>query len=277
MLEVGYNNITIVDDSYDNILKGLDRINFSKDDIIIKKSFKEIDEVQDLVILSTSSEPRFDIMKALVKNGTPLFLIEKVIFQSIDQFNEMNFILHKNSSVAYCNFPNRYFDNYINLKSKYSDSRKKYSITAGDIGMACSGIHYLDLFEYISQNSILNSSSLLTKSNKKNKRGNNYIDFEGAFFAENSKGDTLEIFFDKSHEGPPFISVEIDNNKFIFSESDESYFYFDSGQISRGNHKIVPSSKLTSKIISDIFHGKTLLPRINDSKNIHLHLFKELA
>ena len=149
------------------------------------------------------------------------------------------------------------------------------SVNAGDCGMGCSGIHYLDLFEYLTNSSINHSESMLKEWTKDNKRGKNYTDFSGLFFASNDKNHTLKINFDKSHAGPCNIDLCFKDNQVILYEGQELEYRVIESKKLVNNFTIIPQSKLTSKILSDIFLNKCLLPTINQTSNSHSHLFKE--
>lgn len=278
LLDSGYKNISILDENNENIQKGLATIGYSDSDVEILKSFDHInDDIPELAIISTSAEPRFDIYKNLLSRNIKNFLLEKVVFQSRSQFNNALNLEKKARANSYCNFPNRYFDNYIKLKNqlfKIEDPIIMF-VNGGNCGMGCSGIHYLDLFEYLTGESIFNSKSIFEDWEKENKRGKSYTDFSGFFTATNKKNDLLKINFDKSHEAPCSVNISYKNNQIIFYEGFEIEYRIMESRTSKNSFSVTPQSYLTSKIVYDIFLNKCLMPTIEQTKNSHFHLFKE--
>tara|TARA_B100001250_G_scaffold139846_1_gene119800 strand:+ start:8978 stop:9934 length:957 start_codon:yes stop_codon:yes gene_type:complete len=279
LLEEGFDNIYLYDTCKDIINDNMKLIGYNLSEVKIVNSLDDLDsDYIDLAIISTSSYHRFDIFNKLVMKNIKYFLLEKIVFQSMEEFRKANEIICDNELFAYCNFPNRYFINYTQLRKKIKlSSKSDFYISSGDCGIACSGIHYLDLFEYLTCSSIIESKSYLEKWSKNNKRGNNYIDFSGVLCARNENKNNIELFFDKSHNGGTMIKILLDDETVLLSETDSSYY-----SIKKNNEIIIsqtlnikPQSKLTSKLVEDIFSHNALIPTINESRNAHYHLFKE--
>tara|TARA_Y100001970_G_C14201859_1_gene841582 strand:+ start:658 stop:1611 length:954 start_codon:yes stop_codon:yes gene_type:complete len=278
LLDNGNKNLSIIDENKDNIQKGLDAIGYSVSDVRIIDSFDEIgNEIPDLAIIATSAEPRFDIYKELINRKIKFFLLEKVLFQSHSQFKYAIDLTIQNGVKSYCNFPNRYFDNYIRIKKRLKniDNKISMSVTGGDCGIGCSGIHYLDLFEYLTNSKINYTNSILEKWNKDNKRGDNYTDFSGMLIATNKKNDILRINFDKSHVGPCSVSISYQDNEIVLYEGSEIEFNFNKKNSFTNSFSIIPQSRLTAQLADDIFNDKSLMPSIEQAANSHLHLIKE--
>lgn len=279
LLDDDFNNIFIYDTNLDNVYNNIDLIGYDLSKIKIINSLDEIDsDYIDFVIISTSSNHRYEIFNKLVMKNIKYFLLEKIVFQSMEEFRKANEIICDNDIFAYCNFPNRYFINYIQLRKKIKlSSKSDFYISSGDCGIACGGIHYLDLFEYLTCSSIIESKSCLEKWSKNNKRGNDYIDFSGVFCARNENNNNIELFFDKSHNGGSMIKILLDNETVLFSENDSSHYSIEKNNeiIISETLNIKPQSQLTSKIVEDIFSHNALIPTVNESRNAHFHLFKE--
>jgi len=278
LLNSGYKNIIIIEPDSSKIESGFKKINYNKELIKILPSFESLDVKCDFAIIATSAEPRYEITKNLIETGIKHFLIEKIVFQSLSQFDNVERDLKNLEIKTYCNFVNRYFPNYIKLRKKIIRSTKKTSvkIIAGDLGLATSIIHYLDLFEYLTGKQVVHSESLLKKWDKENKRGSNYIEFSGIFYSENERGDTFELYFDDSHNGGVTINIANDDDIYLLSEGNRVEYIKKSNQsFSTKAFEIIPTSKLTSKIVEDIYYDCTVLPSIKQTKNIHSHLFKE--
>ena len=107
----------IIEPSDQSFEAGLSIIGASKDNFIRFHTLKELNVDIDFAISATCSKPRYSIMKDLIEYGIKYLLVEKVAFQSLAQFDSIIEILEANDAVAYCNTPNRYYKNFIELKS----------------------------------------------------------------------------------------------------------------------------------------------------------------
>lgn len=150
------------------------------------------------------------------------------------------------------------------------------NIIAGDLGIVCNAIHYMDLFEYLSGYPIVECISDLCPWKNVNKRGMNYKEFSCVFIARDLQNNILTICFDPSHNGNVNIILNINGDKILLSEGCGTEYCSTNRQIKKRAFEIIPTSRLTAKIIIDILSESSLLPSIAHSKNIHTHLFKQI-
>lgn len=275
----GLHNIYIVEPSDQMFNEGIMKIGAKTDRFLRVQSVYDLDSSNiKIAIIATSSEPRFQIMKYLIESGIKFFLVEKIVFQSMAQFNSIIELMENNGVKAYCNFVNRYFNNYIDLQDKIRASVSSVSmkVVAGNLGLGCNAIHYMDLFEYLTGNPITKCSSALMLCATNCRRGQNYKEFSGILFADDDQKNTLSIYFDPSHTGNVNIELSIDDEHVLLSEGCETEYHFDRKKIGKRKFDIIPTSKLTSKIVNDILSDSTLLPTIANTKNVHSFLFKQI-
>ena len=83
----------VIEPSNKSFESGLSIIGANKDDFVRFHSINELQSGIDLAISSTCAEPRYDIIKNLIEYGVKLFLIEKIAFQSLAQFDNIIKIL----------------------------------------------------------------------------------------------------------------------------------------------------------------------------------------
>ena len=188
----------VIEPSDKSFESGLSIIGASKDDFIRFRSIDELDTNIDLAISATCSEPRYQIVMDFIDYGIKHFLIEKIAFQSLAQFDNIIEMLEMNKAVAYCHSPNRYYKNFIDLKSviKNNNDYVKLNVFGGNNGIGCNGIHFLDLFEFLTGSIICKSSALMRHDKSFKSRGPNYIDTNGLFILKNENEDQLIIYFD---------------------------------------------------------------------------------
>ena len=132
--------VHILEVSNENIKKNLERINAEKLDFIWHKNINDI-PLLDVAIVATSSQPRFEIVKKLITMGYKKFLLEKIVFQSVEQFNIISKMIDKSNILAYCNFVNRYFVAYNDIKKYLNQSTEQININvlgnASQLSLGC--------------------------------------------------------------------------------------------------------------------------------------------
>lgn len=258
-----------------NIKENLLKINSNYNDFFWYNNIDDV-PILDIAIIATSSNPRFNIFNKLINNGYKKFLLEKIVFQNKSQFDKANHLIESTNSLAYCNFVNRYFKAYNYIKSELCNNDKiDFFVYGGFFGLGCNAIHYLDIFQYLTDNSELELVNYnLTKSKTNNTRGSIYKEFYGILSFKNSKGDSITIVSDNDYKGDLTIRIQQNNNSFLLNEGLQKMFISNDLKSKVSDFDIIPTSKLTNLIIDDIFNNKTVLTSLNDTYNSHLNLFK---
>lgn len=270
--------VHILEPSDDNIKQNIKRINAEKNDFIW---YKDIDNIPllDIAIVATSSYPRFEIVKNLLMMGYKKFLLEKIVFQSEEQFNTIIKMINDSESIAYCNFVNRYFVAYNDIKKQLEQSTKKININilggALELGLGCNAIHYIDILQYLTNNDEIQ----LTKFNLQllkndNRRGSMYKEFYGMIQLANKAGDTITLNSELELQQDITISISQGEKTFLLNEGTGKLFISDKSASNITDFKIIPSSKLTHDIIEDIFKNKCRLTKLDQTLLSHTSLFK---
>jgi hypothetical protein len=270
--------IYVFDPSDESFHKSLVRINSDETQIERIDSFLRLkDIVPDFVVLSSTASSRFDHFVQLAELGVKRFLVEKIVFQSIEQFQKAILIIKSKQILTFCNLVHTYYPNYIKLKNRIGNQTIQMQISCGDIGLVTSVIHYMDLFEYLCESSITFSFSDLKKSKKENKRGIEFQEFNGLLVFRSQKGDKLSVFFDSSHEAPPMLKIEFSDELHILSEGERIHHSIIKQESLSKEFEILPSSILTKILLNDIMENKCHLTTIEKTYNAHWHLFKLIS
>lgn len=139
--------IDINEQSLNAIKKLVDEIQNSNIQLIFSQEFPNNIDTIDLCIIATSSNIRLDILKKLSKTySIKNIILEKVLFQSIEQFDEAKNIISENKINCWVNCPRREDDCWKEMKkilSKYSNLKLYYGNS--DWNMCCNSIHMIDL------------------------------------------------------------------------------------------------------------------------------------
>lgn len=243
------------------------------------KSIAELSDEQDLVIVATGAGPRYAITKELIKNKKIKNIIfEKVLFQKIDDYLEIENLLVVNHINAWVNCPRRMYSFYSNLKDLFIDSNKLIlNITGGDWGVGCNSIHFIDLLAYISKAKQykVNVSTLDPVLFSSKRVG--YVEFSGILSIITERGDILTLISQKDSVAPTIVTIQSDKLTVIVDETNQLMFSLESGECVKSNIQVPYQSQLTGIVAEQILlHGISLLTSFNESKILHLAFIKPL-
>lgn len=211
----GFQTIFVVDPSDDSLDIAKTRASEIEHthNIIFSSGWDELPQTLDFVIVATSANVRKEILLYLLNNyRVSSLLLEKVLFQSIDDYHLIQNLIEKKGVKVWVNHPRRLFDHYKKLKKTLENNRSQtiFSVIGIDWGLGCNALHYIDIFSFLSNSYVasidvdwLNPRILPSK-----RKG--FIEFTGVLKGTLETGDHFII---GSLEGSPSpITVNITNN-----------------------------------------------------------------
>ena len=251
----------------------------------IKKNFQEIqyynnlnfkDKTFDLVILSTNSSKRLQNLKLLIKcKKFKNLILEKVVFQKISYFKIAIKLLKLHKIKAWVNCTRRSLKIYKNLKKELKDSKLSVCVKGRNWNMGSNIIHFLDLFNYLSQNE--NDKSYFEYSaNKGNKllesKRKGFFEIEGSFLLKNTKKNEIYFEDNKNLKNELIIQVQNNQNKFIVNETKLTAKF----KNKNFKFKIPFQSEISKEYIKQIKNKNIDLATVEESFKSHKMLFELL-
>ena len=233
----------------------LNEINYNKEkhEFLWHVSISELKQKHnDLVIVATTALNRLPILKKLLPNNSK-FLIEKMVCQSVKEYDELLDLMKKFNAKGWVNTPLRYFESWNKIKEKLDTSKPLYvSIIASNVSaLGTNAIHYLDLFSWFTNNYKINlNGEFLINQLFVNKRGNNLIEFAGTLIGKNSDSSSISLTFLPDTKIPTTLNIVNDDNHFFVNETEQKSFNFAKNQ--ELEFKFEHVSSTTNKIVSDI-------------------------
>lgn len=114
-------------------------------------SVEELPEHIDVAVVATCANVRAKIVKDIVKARTVSYMVlEKVLFQRIEEYEEIENILREHHIRTYVNCPRRMQPYYKELKELLEDATKmEVSVVGANWGLACNAIHFIDMIAYL--------------------------------------------------------------------------------------------------------------------------------
>ena len=273
-------NITVVDPNNRNIeisKKRFEDIKGSEKHLLIYLSnISALEENEiDLAIIATNSNVRSSVINKLYSRCHVRFLIlEKVLFQSIEEYEQASILFAKAQTSVYVNHSRRMFQFYQKVKNQLKDSTNiRMEVIGNDWGLGCNSVHFIDLFSLVTREFIESWDSNLSSVIRNSKR-DGFKEFHGNIFGQTLNGNSLSITsFD---EGVPNVSIRISTEKYryVIEEWDGVAQFVDvSAALSKRSFplNLIPQSKLTNIIVDQLSQsGDCLLPTFDDSCRVHV-------
>lgn len=277
-------SIEVVDSNFDSLKMAENRYyeikeNSDSKSVRFLSSIDELSEELDLVIIATSSAPRFPITKELIKKkNVRNILFEKVLFQNVEYFHEIKKLLVRKNIQSWVNCPRRMYDFYNIIKEELSNEKEIiFTVTGGEWGLGCNSIHFIDIISYLTGET---KYSLLTKGlNNKvySSKRSGYVEFCGVLSGFTERGDIFNFISQENSSTTPLISIVTQNKKFIIDEAMGFITSFTDNKWDTNNIQIPYQSQLTGKVVENILHNKNiLLPTYEESMNLHLPFITSL-
>jgi len=246
--------------------------------------FESLDSLSDdlaVVIVSTNSDVRSSIVKALLaKKNVQYLVLEKVLFQTVEEYNEVEKLLKETATKCWVNHPRRMFPFYQNLKKEFENAGQiNYVVQGGAWGMGCNSLHFLDHLSFLSGASELtiDHSSLHPQVYEAKRSG--FVEFNGVlngmlgnntfslYCAETYvpttitiTSDTFTIFID---EAKGYMRISRQSNEWEWEEVNEKIVYF--------------QSELSHTLIEQLLEtGECLLPTYKEAMTLHIPFVEAL-
>lgn len=277
----------------DNNKKRFENIKKNKIDILNNKNlhnmsyYSDYNKIKtqkiDLLIISTSSSERYQITKNMISKYKILnILFEKVLFNKIYQYQNINLLLYKKKIKAWVNCNYQAQNYFINLKKKIKKTDNlNMKVIGGKWNIGTSAIHFIDLFCFLS-NSEINRLILRPINNKiyKSKRSK-YYEFNAQIIAFNKKNQTLLIENNRSNLKPLIINLFLNNHLISINNNSKLIhdYKINSNKININIDKFFTKlqSFSTGEIAEEILlKNRSSLPTFNSSFLNHVHLLKAI-
>lgn len=281
----GDQRIYIVDPSPDSLAVTLSRSQeiIHNHQLYFLPDLDEVPDNLDLAIIATSANIREKVTAAVLnKSKVKFLLLEKVLFQELDSYERISDLIAKTNTQTWVNHPRRMVPGYSDLKETIlkGTSARLYSITGNNWGLGCNGLHFIDLFCFLSGSSVKNiETNWLDKELIMSKRAG-FVEFTGILKGELVNGDKFTVGSYDKKPGPAVINVNTDEDLWVIQEAPNakiSRFYKNNNETSFNSFKIEFQSEFTTRLCEDLFSkGETILPTYADACDAHKHFISAL-
>jgi len=236
----------------------------------------------DLVVIATSSNVRRMLFEKLTEHaevGNVIF--EKVLFQRAEDYVAVQNILEKKKIKAWVNCARREWDFYHELK-KIMDECNSFTFSAigGQWGMACNGIHMLDLVEFLAGESgtALDISNLLPYISESKRKG--FFEVFGSITGSCRKCHLLQLTCLDETNVPFMIEIVGDKARAIINEGKKELYIAEEKNNWAWEKRCFEApfqSQLTYKVAKSILEsGDCRLANYQEAMELHLKFIGKL-
>jgi len=240
-----------------------------------------INEESDLTIVATLATGRIQLLDSLLKKGHRKFIIEKMVCQSVKEYDFLLELFEKHHAKGWVNCVCRSFEFYQKIKNKLPSSTSIIlNVTSGNLGLGSNAIHYLDLFSYFIGKEGYNLKIIgnhLYPALLTNRRENKLVEFAGSIIAQAGANHYCLLTFSAEKKNSAVIFLQTDHIRFMVDEwSTKAYWAGETNQWKWEDteFRYQHISELVTSYAVDIFEtDECVLSSIEQSYITHKELF----
>lgn len=245
------------------------------------QTVEELNGVLDFVIVATNADVRAAVVgELLAKKQVHNLLLEKVLFQKEQDYIEVAELLMATGTKCWVNHPRRMFPFYQDLKQRLNGAKQiHFSVSGGAWGLACNGLHFLDIFEYLTgaTKGEIDGKYLMPGFQETKRKG--FVELSGRLLLQNGTNSCeLVCFIDKS---PMQCSIASEKINVFFDESKgwaRVQEKANEWNPEVREEKIIHfQSELTNLVLEAVLlRGECALPSYEEAMQLHLKFLRVL-
>jgi predicted dehydrogenase len=237
-------------------------------------SLVTVSDPVDLAIVSTTSESRRAAIETLLEKCIPSYLVlEKVVFQTTADFEELIPRLKLAGIKSWVNCPRRSLPYFQELRKQFrSLGSIKLEAKASNWGMGSNSIHMLDLFCYLTNCTDLTVDSSGLDWNILASKRSEFIEFSGRLAGANAKGDRFVLVDDINGSERSLIHIKSSGLEIEIDPALGIARHWVNGRAEDSQREVsLPlQSDLTTGLVEKIlYEGASTLTTLEDSYAIH--------
>lgn len=234
---------------------------------IFSENLSNIPSSIDIAVISTTADSRSGVITNLVEHKIiKYWVLEKILAQNSQELDEI-MDATKHCKGAWVNTSRRMMKWHRQIKSHLSGTNSlSLSVEGGAWGLACNGIHFLDLLSFWSDEKLQSINHVDLDSQWFLSKRLPFMEINGGYTAQFSRGSVASLIC-HSVKSPVVIKLLDGNNQWIIDEVSGTAIRSD-GIILSG--KVEFQSEMTSRLIESILtKGECDLPNIIESSSMH--------
>ena len=273
-------SITVVEPS--GVSVEMSRKRISESNVVNKSSIVFVNDVKslpteiDFVVIATGAGPRLSIMSDILSHARVKYLLlEKVLFQSVEDYAKAKQIIESKNVKVWVNCPRRMFQFYSSIKLNLNKSNPIImAVKGGSWGLACNSIHFIDIFSFLTESKVVRvfNDGLENKIYPSKRQG--YVEFFGVLTVTFENNHVLKL--DCTHGTMPMeIAIHSIDGTYNIDEASGTIFY--NGKKSNIEVLVKFQSELTHSVLDEaLSFGQSKLTSFDEACEYHIPIIKSL-
>lgn len=238
----------------------------------------------DILIIATTSAPRFHLLESVLKlSNVKHLLLEKFLFNQLEQYGKAAQIIDSNGINAWVNEWMSSEPSFL-LGLDEIDGSKPTSITIEGFnwGLTSNAVHFIELFDYISNRQLMELETAALDSFARSANKNGYYECFGEMTFSSGQNSLKLISKEHKDKHSSGINISIVNGDFLKIESCLFRGRLNSKILKGDGHRVIDEPLcLTAKAFPEhyrniIKRGECALPGFARSKLHHELIFEPL-
>jgi hypothetical protein len=255
--------ITVVDPTESSLATAKERFTQVKQEKVeaaFTRSFGDLPKHLDGAVVATGANVRRKAIETLLQHSdVKVALLEKVLFQRIEDYASVGALLEKSGTRAWVNCAQRLWPFFAELRPMtIGKSNVQVTVSGANWGLGCNAIHNLDLLPFLTGDADCRLESALDAGSIPSKRPG-FIEFTGTLSAFGERGNRVIQTSDREGDAPFEIAVDTAELGRTWRVADGAPF----------------QSQLTHTVLAQMMDkGTSALPAYAESAALHLKMLE---
>lgn len=231
----------------------------------------------DLVVIATSAIGREALLREQLDQGVRSVLLEKIVFTGPAPFGRAQALLDENGAVAFVNTARRLWPLHRRLTALRAemDTPVAIQVSGRNIGLACNGVHFIDLLQMISGEADVRLKEADLSQPWASKR-EGYYEVWGQARFETPGGSSLELAVQP--DGPERHEITMTLGRRVLTVDEFSGVVTEDGRPVSDDRRFPFQSELSVLYAEPMLSGRAPdLPTLAESALAHAALFDLLT
>jgi hypothetical protein len=255
--------VTVVDPTDTSLATARERfaqVKQGKVEAVFTQSIGDLPRELDGAVVATGADVRRKAIEALLgQSKVKVALLEKVLFQKIEDYAAVGALLEKRGTRAWVNCAQRLWPFFRDLRPRtLGKSNVDIVVNGANWGLGCNAIHNLDLLHFMTGSDECRIESRLDPGTIPSKRPG-FIEFTGTLVAHGVRGNRVLQVSEREGDAPFEIEVRTPDSVFVWTLKDGAPF----------------QSQLTHGVLADMLDkGTSVLPGYPESAALHVSMLE---
>ena len=183
-----------------------------------------------IAIVATSSGVRRAITEQLLNTNEIKYLVlEKFLFQTLEDYSAIANLLEERQVTAFVNCPRRLFPFYRELRNELQLEKGpvEFHFSGTNWGLACNSVHRLDLFAFLTSDTELEIDVSGLEQTIVSSKRKGYVEFHGRIECNTRVGDKMIVTSFSEGSAPNLQIINTPSRRYIISEKQRFMFTAD--------------------------------------------------